>query len=104
MLRRGRVPEHLIPRPDGSGRSPAILIIVGLEFGENIDEFANPPRCQRPARIHHRLVIGHPGQSFREFVDCRTGSDDLGDGNVVDPANGLDDVLLCQTLHGFHPV
>ena len=86
-------PGHLTPDSMEAGRSPAILIIVGLEFGENIDELANPPRRQRPAGIHHRLVIGHPGLGLGEFLHCRTGRDDLGDGHVVDGADRLDNVL-----------
>ena len=94
MLRRAAsVPEHLIPDLTAAGAAPAILVIVGLEFGENIDELANPPRRQRPACIHHRLVIGHPGLGFGQFVDGRTGCDDLGDGHVVDRADRLDNVV-----------
>ena len=72
---------------DGRGSTPVVIILARLKLGEDVDEFANAARCQRPPGIEHRLVIGEPGLCLREFVHRRAGSNDLGDGNVVGCAN-----------------
>jgi hypothetical protein len=77
-----------------------VIVIIRLEFGENIDKLANPPRRQRPACIEQGIVIDDPGLGFGQFVRRCIDSNDLGDGNVVDRADGLDNVVPCQALQG----
>ena len=59
-----RVCRGVSPLIRGSGRSPAILVVVRLELGENIDQLANPPRRQRPAGVEQRIVIDDPSLGF----------------------------------------
>ncbi len=75
-------------RPDASSSSSS------PELRRDIHQLAHA----RPAPgggqiVDHRLVIGEPGLRFGQFFDGRAGSDDLGDGDVVGPVHGLDDVV-----------
>jgi hypothetical protein len=38
------------------GRTGCVILLAGLEFGEDLDEFANATACQRSAGVHQRLV------------------------------------------------
>src|SRR6516165_3703989 len=77
----------------GGGTGAGVLVVGLFEVGQDVDELAYPPMCQRPQIIDQRLVIGEPSLGFGKLFDRRTGADDLGDRDVVSPADGLADVV-----------
>src|SRR5258707_5743752 len=86
---------------DGADLLVIVIVLARLKLREDIDEFAHATARQRPAGIHQRFIIGDPGLSFREVLHGRAGSDDLGDGYIVGPANRLGNLVTCDALHGF---
>jgi hypothetical protein len=89
--------------PHRRRRRVLIHVLVRLKLGEDIDELANAPARQRLAIIQQRIVVDDPGLGFRQFFRRGAGSDDFGDGHVVDLADCLDNVITCELRHRFHP-
>jgi hypothetical protein len=70
---------------------------AGFGTGSLVIVLVRPAR-ERLAGVHQRFVVDDPGLSLRQFVYRRTGSDDLRDGHIVNPADRLGDVFTSYAL------